>query len=276
MTEADAGPKPSPAEQSNRVSSVIGVMSGKGGVGKSLVTAFLACAFSESGDRVGILDADITGPSIPKMFGITARPEASELGISPVVTRSGIRAMSINLFLNSPDDAVIWRGPLISNAVKQFWKDVFWGELDYLFVDLPPGTADVPLTVMQALPLDCVVIVCSPQDLAAMVVRKAVNMCRKMQAPILGLVQNMASLRCPECGKVIHPFGRSDGELLAREMGVPYILDVPVDPAISALADAGAIEDYTGNPFVGAIPKIVNGLMKIKNLRGGTPGDASD
>lgn len=276
MTEVETGTQPSVAEQSNRVSSVIGVMSGKGGVGKSLVTAFLACALRESGGEVGILDADITGPSIPKMFGITSRPETSDLGISPVVTRTGIRAMSINLFLNAPDDAVIWRGPMISNAVQQFWKDVFWGKLDYLIVDLPPGTADVPLTVMQALPLDCVTIVCSPQDLAAMVVRKAVNMCRKMEVPILGLVQNMTSLRCPECGKVIYPFGKSDSELLAREMNVPHILDVPLDPAISALADAGAIEDYTENPFVAAVPKIVNGIMKIKNLRGDTPGNAPD
>lgn len=209
------------AEQSNEVANVLGVMSGKGGVGKSLVTSLLACALRKAGHAVGILDADVTGPSIPKMFGIAERPEINELGIFPVKTRSGIRVISINLLLDSPDEAVIWRGPLISNAVKQFWKDVFWGKLDYLLVDLPPGTADVPLTVMQSLPLDSVVIVTSPQELAAMVVRKAVDMYRKMNVPILGLVQNMAWLRCPKCGSVSYPFGNSNGEHIARDMGIP-------------------------------------------------------
>ncbi len=207
MADVQTTGQPSLAEQSNEVTHVVGVMSGKGGVGKSLVTGLLACALRKAGHEVGILDADVTGPSIPKMFGITQRPDMSELGIFPVKTRSGIRVISINLFLERPDDAVIWRGPMISNTVKQFWQEVFWGKLDYLLVDLPPGTADVPLTVMQSLPLDCAVIVTSPQDLAAMVVRKAVDMCRQMNVPVLGLVQNMAWLKCPKCGDVIYPFG---------------------------------------------------------------------
>lgn len=264
------------AEQSNEVAHVVGVMSGKGGVGKSLVTGLLACALRKAGHEVGILDADVTGPSIPKMFGITGRPEMSELGIFPVKTRSDIRAISINLFLGRPDDAVIWRGPMISNMVKQFWQDVFWGKLDYLLVDLPPGTADVPLTVMQSLPLDSVVIVTSPQDLAAMVVRKAVDMCNKMNVPILGLVQNMAWLKCPKCGDVIYPFGNSNGERIARDMGIPHLLDLPIDPEISARSDAGTIEGYATNPIVDKLDLVTNGLMAIKHARSAGVCDASD
>lgn len=267
MSDMQAPDQQSLAEQSNEVTNVVGVMSGKGGVGKSLVTGLLACALRKAGYEVGILDADVTGPSIPKMFGMTERPETSELGMFPVKTRSGIRAISINLFLNNPDDAVIWRGPMISNTVKQFWQDVFWGKLDYLLVDLPPGTADVPLTVMQSLPLDCTVIVTSPQDLAAMVVRKAVDMCRKMNVPILGLVQNMAWLKCPKCDEIIHPFGNSNGEQLAKEMGIPHLLDLPIDPEISARADAGTIEDYAANPVAGKIDLITNAIMAIKHAK---------
>lgn len=255
------------AEQSNEVTHVVGVMSGKGGVGKSLVTGLLACALRKAGHEVGILDADVTGPSIPKMFGMTERPEMSELGIFPVKTRSGIRAISINLFLDKPGDAVIWRGPMISNTVKQFWQDVFWGKLDYLLVDLPPGTADVPLTVMQSLPIDCTVIVTSPQDLAAMVVRKAVDMCGKMNVPVLGLVQNMAWLKCPDCGDVIYPFGNSNGEQIARDMGIPHLIDMPIDPKISACCDAGTIEDYAANPIAEKIDLITNGLMAVKHAK---------
>jgi len=264
------------AEQSNEVAHVVGVMSGKGGVGKSLVTGLLACALRKAGHEVGILDADVTGPSIPKMFGMTDRPEMSELGIFPVKTRSGIKAISINLFLDRPGDAVIWRGPLISNTVKQFWQDVFWGKLDYLLVDLPPGTADVPLTVMQSLPLDCVVVVTSPQDLAAMVVRKAVDMCGKMKVPVIGLVQNMAWLKCPNCDDIIYPFGRANGDALAHEMGVPYLLDLPIDPEISARCDAGTIEDYASNPIFDKIDLITNGLMAVKHARNTGVCDASD
>lgn len=275
MAHAEHIDQPSLAEQSNEVAHVVGVMSGKGGVGKSLVTGLLACALRNAGHEVGILDADVTGPSIPKMFGVAERPEMSELGMFPVKTRSDIRVISINLFLDRPDDAVIWRGPRISGAVTQFWKDVFWGKLDYLLVDLPPGTADVPLTVMQSLPLDCVVIVTSPQDLAAMVVRKAVDMCRQMEVPVLGLVQNMAWLKCPDCGDVIYPFGCTNGGTIAQEMGVPHLLDLPIDPEISARSDAGTIEDYAANPIADKIDLITNGLMVVRHAGRGGVCDAS-
>lgn len=276
MADVQTIDQPSLAEQSNEVAHVVGVMSGKGGVGKSLVTGLLACALRKAGYEVGILDADVTGPSIPKMFGMTERPDTSDVGIFPVKTRSGIRAISINLFLERPGDAVIWRGPLISNTVKQFWQDVFWGKLDYLLVDLPPGTADVPLTVMQSLPLDSVVIVTSPQELAAMVVRKAVDMCGKLNVPILGLVQNMAWLKCPKCGDVIYPFGNANGEHIACHMGIPHLLDLPIDPEISARSDAGTIEDYAANPIAEKIDLITNGLMAVKHARSGGVCDGSD
>ncbi len=263
MDEMKAMEQPSLAEQANKISRVVGVMSGKGGVGKSLVTGLLASALNNEGHKVGILDADITGPSIPKMFGVTDRPDASELGIFAAETESGIKVVSINLFLNRPDDAVIWRGPMISNTIKQFWSEVFWGDLDYLLVDLPPGTADAPLTVMQSIPLDCVVIVTSPQDLAAMVVRKAINMCRQLEVPILGLVQNMAYLDCPSCSERIYPFGKTDGEALAAGMGIPYLLDIPIDPHISRLADEGMIERYGANPFACKVTAITNSIESI-------------
>ena len=268
--------EPSLAQQSSKITHVVGVMSGKGGVGKSLVTGLLASAFRKAGMSVGILDADITGPSIPKMFGVSGRPEMSELGIFPAETETGIKVISINLFLDSPDDAVIWRGPMISNTVKQFWTDVFWDKLDYLFVDLPPGTADVPLTVMQSLPLDCVVIVTSPQDLAAMVVRKAVNMCRKMEIPILGLVQNMAYLKCPSCEDVIYPFGRTDGDVLAHEMGLPHLLDLPIDSEISARADTGTMEHYEGNLFIDKFEAISNAIQASTFAKGASVCNAGD
>ncbi|MGB9619765.1 MAG: Mrp/NBP35 family ATP-binding protein, partial [Armatimonadota bacterium] len=233
MSDTTTTQEPSLAEQANEIAHVVGVMSGKGGVGKSLVTGLLAVALGRQGWSVGILDADITGPSIPKMFGVHTRPDTCEFGLLPPESASGIRLMSINLLLERQDDAVIWRGPLLSNTVRQFWQEVFWGKLDYLLVDLPPGTADIPLTVMQSLPLDCAIVVTSPQDLAALVVRKAVGMCGRLNVPILGLVQNMAYLRCPECGKIVYPFGNSNGERLAHEMGIPHILDLPIDPEIS-------------------------------------------
>jgi len=276
MADTHTIDQPSLAEQSNEITHVVGVMSGKGGVGKSLVTGLMACALRKAGFEVGILDADITGPSIPKMFGITEKPEMSELGIFPVRTRTGIMAISINLFLERPGDAVIWRGPLISNTVKQFWQDVFWGKLDYLLVDLPPGTADVPLTVMQSLPIDCTVIVTSPQDLAAMVVRKAVDMCGKMNVPVLGLVQNMAWLRCPKCGDVIYPFGDSNGEHIAANMGIAHLLDVPIDPEISARSDAGTIEDYSANPLAGQIDSIIGALKAVRHIKDSGVCNASD
>ncbi len=255
--------QPSLAEKSNEISHVVGIMSGKGGVGKSLVTGLLADAFRRSGKSVGILDADITGPSIPKMFGLSSKPEMCEFGIFPLETVSGIKAMSINLLLDNPNDSVIWRGPMISGAVKQFWTDVFWGKLDYLLVDLPPGTADVPLTVMQSLPLEAVVVVTSPQDLAAMVVHKAVDMCHKMNVPILGMVQNMSYLKCPSCSDIIYPFGKSNGQELARDMGVAHILDLPIDPVISTLADSGNIEQYASNLFIDKVDEISAALQSL-------------
>lgn len=276
MADTQTSEQPGLATATNQVAHVIGIMSGKGGVGKSLVTGLLAGALRRAGYSVGILDADITGPSIPLMFGLSRRPEVSELGIFPILTRSGIAAVSINLFLDRPDEAVIWRGPLISNLVRQFWQDVHWGKLDYLLVDLPPGTADVPLTLMQSLPLDGMVIVTSPQNLAALVVRKAVDMCEKMHVPILGLVQNMAYLTCPGCGRMVYPFGEAEGERLAREMGVPHLLDLPIDPALSAHSDQGTIEDYAPNPFATQVDVLATRLEALRQERQAEVPDASD
>jgi hydrogenase maturation protease len=228
----------------NEIGHVIAVMSGKGGVGKSLVSGLTAIALQRQGYEVGILDADITGPSIPKMFGIVDRPEGSDTGILPVTSRSGIEIMSINLLLPSEDDAVIWRGPLIARAITQFWEEVLWGKLDYLIVDLPPGTADAPLTVMQSLPISGVLIVFTPQDLTAMVVRKAVNMVRQMGKPILGVVENMSYLYVPEIDKKIELFGKSKGEDMARAAGAPLLGQLPIDPELAKLCDEGNIERY--------------------------------
>jgi len=232
-----------PAEL-NEVGHVIAVMSGKGGVGKSLVAGLIAITLKRQGYEVGILDGDITGPSIPKMFGITARPTGSESGIVPVLSREGIVVMSINLLLPSEDDAVIWRGPLIGKAITQFWEEVLWGKLDYLIVDLPPGTADAALTVMQTLPVSGVIIVFTPQDLVEMIVKKAVNMAQKMDIPILGVVENMSYLYVPEIGKRIEPFGKSRGEEMAQAIQAPFLGQLPLDPEISKLCDEGNIERY--------------------------------
>jgi len=245
----------------NEIGGVIAVMSGKGGVGKSLVAGLAALSLARSGHEVGILDADITGPSIPRMFGITDRPMGSDTGILPVLSRTGIEIMSINLFLAHEDDAVIWRGPLIGKAVTQFWEEVLWGQLDYLIVDLPPGTADVPLTVMQSLPLSGVVIVFSPQELAAMVVRKAVKMAREaMHIPILGVVENMSYFVIPETGKRVELFGKSRAEEMAKAAGAPLLGQIPIDPELARLCDQGDIERYDselvrtfGEAFIQAI-----------------------
>ncbi len=232
-----------PAEL-NKISHIIAVMSGKGGVGKSLVASLIAVALKRRGYEVGILDADITGSSIPKMFGITARPTGSDSGILPVLSKSGIVVMSINLFLPSEDDAVIWRGPLIGKAVTQFWEEVLWGKLDYLIVDLPPGTADVPLTVMQMLPVSGVIIVSTPQDLTTMIVKKAVNMAQKMGKSILGVVENMSYLYVPEIDKRIELFGKSRGEEMAQAAQAPFLGQLPIDPELAKLCDEGNIERY--------------------------------
>jgi len=234
----------------NRVGKVIAVMSGKGGVGKSLVAGLMATALARRGNEVGVLDADITGPSIPKMFGITARPGGSESGILPVLSRSGIPIMSINLLLPNEDDAVIWRGPIIGKSIQQFWEEVLWGKLDYLIVDLPPGTADAPLTVMQSLPLSGVIIVFSPQELALMVVRKAVKMAREsMNIPVLGVVENMSYFVLPETGKRIEIFGKSKGGEMAKVAGAPLLGQLPIDPDLARLCDEGNIESYDSDVF---------------------------
>ena len=241
--------EPSPAQQLSKVRRVVAVMSGKGGVGKSLVTGLLAVSLARDGHRVGILDADITGPSIPKMFGLSTVAGGSELGFFPATTRLGIQVMSINLLLPEADMPVIWRGPLIGNTVKQFWKDVVWGDLDYLLVDLPPGTSDAPLTVMQSLPLNGVVVVSSPQDLAGMVVRKAVKMAEQLKVPVLGVVENMSYFVCPDTGKRHEIFGPSRGGELARAAGAPLLATLPLDPAVAELCDAGRVEEYQSEAY---------------------------
>ena len=232
-----------PAEL-NKVSHIIAVMSGKGGVGKSLVASLAAVALKRQGYDVGILDADITGPSIPKMFGITTRPTGSESGILPVLSRSGIAVMSINLLLPSEDDAVIWRGPLIGKAITQFWEEVLWGRLDYLLIDLPPGTADASLTVMQSFPISGVIIVFTPQDLTTMIVKKAVHMAEKMGKAVLGVVENMSYLYVPEIDKKLELFGRSRGQEMAQAAGAPLLGQLPIDPELAKLCDEGNIERY--------------------------------
>jgi Mrp family chromosome partitioning ATPase len=228
----------------NKINRVIAVMSGKGGVGKSLVTALAAISLNRQGLDIGILDADITGPSIPKMFGVAGHPIGSDSGIMPVPSRSGIEVMSINLLLPGEDEAVIWRGPLIGKTITQFWEDVLWGQLDYLLVDLPPGTADAPLTVLQSLPVSGIIIVFTPQDLTNMVVRKAVNMARKMDKAILGVVENMSYLYVPEIDKKLEIFGSSRGEEMAKSAGAPLLGQLPIDPDLARLCDEGNIERY--------------------------------
>lgn len=234
------------AKDLNKIDKILAVMSGKGGVGKSLVSSLVAIGLKRKGYEVGILDADITGPSIPKMFGLIVRPSGNESGILPVPSKSGIEIMSINLLLPSEDDAVIWRGPLIGNTIKQFGEEVLWGKLDYLIVDLPPGTADAPLTVMQSFPISGVIIVFTPQHLVEMIVKKAVNMVRKMDKRVLGVVENMSYLYVPEIDKRIEVFGRSRGEEMARAASAPLLGQLPIEPELAKLCDEGNIERYDG------------------------------
>jgi len=247
MTAAEGGPKPT--QSMNKVKRVIAVLSGKGGVGKSSVAALLAVTLHRQGNRVGVLDADITGPSIPKMFGLHEPPPMGPLGILPAETTTGIKVMSINLLLPNEDEAVIWRGPLISSAIKQFWQDVAWGELDYLIVDLPPGTSDASLTVMQSIPLSGIVLVTSPQDLAGMVVRKAARMAQHMTTPILGVVENMSYITCPKCGEKIEVFGPSQAMHTAMHLGIPLLGQIPLDPELALRCDAGEVEEYGAESF---------------------------
>lgn len=242
-------------EKSN-VKKVIGVVSGKGGVGKSLVTSMLAVTAKRRGYNVAVLDADVTGPSVPRAFGLFERAEVvtgEKNYILPVESKLGVKVMSINLLLESETTPVIWRGPVIAGTVKQFWTDVAWGDVDYMFVDMPPGTGDVPLTVFQSLPVDGIIIVTSPQDLVSMIVGKAINMASMMNVPVLGIVENYSYLKCPDCGKIINVFGESKVENVASEYNIPITAKIPIDPNFASLSDKGTIElfdgDYLNNIF---------------------------
>lgn len=238
------------------VKKVIAVVSGKGGVGKSTVTSMLAVAMARKGKRVGVLDADITGPSAPTAFGVTECQGADEHGLYPALTRTGIQVMSINLLLDNPADPVVWRGPVIAGAVKQFWTDVIWEDVDYLFVDMPPGTGDVPLTVFQSLPVDGVIIVTSPQDLVSMIVAKAVKMANMMHIPALGFVENYSYLRCPDCGKKISVFGKSHLDEIAAQFDLPILARLPIDPAVAEAYDNGQMETVNTEALSAAVEAI--------------------
>lgn len=248
-----------PKEELNsfsEIGKVIGVVSGKGGVGKSFVTASLANMMAKRGFRVGILDADITGPSIPKMYGITGTAVADDNGIYPMLAANDIKVMSVNLLLPTEETPVIWRGPVIANMVKQFWTDVIWGELDYLFVDMPPGTGDVPLTVFQSLPIDGVMIVTSPQDLVQMIVKKAYNMAEMMHVPVLGIVENYSYVKCPDCGSELKVFGESHIEEIAKELGVTLVGKMPIDMEYAKMADHGTFHEIDNQYISRAIDVI--------------------
>lgn len=245
-----------PANEYTHVKKVIGVVSGKGGVGKSMVTASLARMMREKGYSVGILDADITGPSIPKMYGIHEHAVGNELGMFPCIAKDETRIMSVNLLLDSEDTPVIWRGPIIAGVVKQFWNEVLWGDLDYLFVDMPPGTGDVPLTVFQSLPLDGVVIVSSPQDLVQMIVKKAYYMARQMDIPILGIVENFSYLECPDCKKKISVFGESHVEEIAKELNIDVLGKMPIDPKLAEMVEQEKFYEVHHDYLKDAIDKL--------------------
>ena len=241
-----------------KVKKVIAVVSGKGGVGKSTVTSMLAVAMARKGKRVGVLDADITGPSAPTAFGVNECQGANEDGIFPALTRGGIQVMSINLLLDNPYDPVVWRGPVIAGAVKQFWTDVIWEDVDYMFVDMPPGTGDVPLTVFQSLPVDGIVIVTSPQDLVSMIVAKAVKMAKMMNIPVLGFVENYSYLECPDCGKKINVFGKSHLDEIAAQFELPVLARLPIDPKVAEAYDSGLMETVNTDGVADVIAAIEN------------------
>lgn len=248
----------------SNVKHVIGVVSGKGGVGKSLVTSMMAVNFAREGYKVGILDADITGPSIPKIFGLKADVEGDEHGLIPPRTTTGIEVMSVNLLLDDEKKPVVWRGPVIAGTVKQFWTDVIWRDIDFLFVDCPPGTGDVPLTVFQSIPLSGIVIVSSPQELVSMIVAKAVNMAKMMNIPVLGVVENMSGFKCPDCGKEYKIFGESHIDEVTTEMGLDLLAKVPMDPKLAALCDRGMLELMENNYFDGVTEKVLKGIINKK------------
>lgn len=236
-----------PANQYSHVKKVIGIVSGKGGVGKSFITSYLSVLMNRKGYKTAILDADITGPSIPKAFGIHSKATGNELGILPAVSKKGTKIMSVNLLLETEDTPVIWRGPVIAGTVKQFWSEVLWDDVDYMFVDMPPGTGDVPLTVFQSLPVDGIIIVTSPQELVSMIVGKAVKMAKMMNVPILGLVENMSYFVCPDCNKEYPIFGESHIEEVAAKHEIPVFTKLPINPKLAAACDKGMIELFDGD-----------------------------
>ena len=242
----------------SNVKKVIGIVSGKGGVGKSFVTSTLAVLFNKKGLKTAILDADITGPSIPKMFGVNQRANAmDDKFLLPVISKTGIKMMSINLLLENESDPVVWRGPVIAGAVKQFWTDVVWNDVDFMFVDMPPGTGDVPLTVFQSLPVDGIIVVTSPQELVSMIVGKAVKMANMMNIPVLGIVENMSYFECPDCNKKIEIFGKSKVEETAKEYGIEAISKLPINPDFARLADNGKIEEFSYGYLDSVVDKIL-------------------
>ncbi len=249
-----------PQNSLSQIKKVIGIVSGKGGVGKSLVTSLLATAMQKEGYRAAVLDADITGPSIPKAFGLTEKAKGSDQGIFPVVSSGGVEVMSVNLLLPDDTDPVVWRGPVIAGTVKQFWSDVIWGDIDYMFVDMPPGTGDVPLTVFQSLPVDGIVVVTSPQELVSMIVGKAVKMAKMMDIPILGLVENMSYAECGKCGEKIHLFGESKIDEVAAEYGVEVLGRMPIDPTIAAACDKGVVETLDGKKWLNDAVELLKGM----------------
>lgn len=244
-----------PTGEFNSIKHVVAVVSGKGGVGKSMVSSLLATLMSKKGYKVGILDADITGPSIPKSFGIMGNAMQNELGILPAETKTGIKVMSVNMLLKENDAPVVWRGPVIAGAVKQFWQDVVWGELDYLFIDCPPGTGDVPLTVFQTIPLDGVIMVTSPQDLVSLIVKKAYNMAKMMNINVLGLVENMSYVKCPDCGKCFSVFGGGSDDI-AKELNIDMLGKLPIDASLAQMVDNGCIEHFSEDYLDKAVSKL--------------------
>ena len=255
---AEAGPSTLAPNNRTNVKHVIGVVSGKGGVGKSLVTSLLASEMNKRGHKVAILDADITGPSIPKSFGVDSRLTADADGINPAKSASGIEVMSVNLMLPEGDMPVAWRGPVVTGAIKQFWQEVNWGDVDYMFVDMPPGTSDVFLTVFQSLPVDGIVTVSAPQELVAMIVGKAVNLAKSLEVPVVGLVENMAYFKCDECGKEHHIFGEPQGAAVAEKYDIPAVATLPMDPTFARLVDEGKVEAYE---VEGALDGIIDQIV---------------
>ena len=256
-SEHCAPPKVGQNQYSN-IRHLIGVVSGKGGVGKSMVTCSMAAAMAKLGYKTAVLDADITGPSVPKTFGITQKARGSEKGLLPSESKGGVKVMSLNLIARNETDPVVWRGPVIAGVVKQFWTDVYWGDVDYMFVDMPPGTGDVPLTVFQSLPVDTIIVVTSPQDLVSMIVAKALNMAKLMDVPVLGLVENFSYFQCPDCGKRHDIFGKSHIDKVAAENEVKVLAQLPMDPAVAAACDAGKIEDVVSDQLLAVGKKLAD------------------